>query len=319
MVPRQFITLEQLTPASFAQFGTVVQNPSTVFSSSISNIKPTVANQGSATKYADICAVENHYHLASSRKPGRVAMTMFVCSPRTLRQATSEEGSGSGLLGVFDVDILERHPYTTQTFIPMGLAAQDPSTSYLVIVAPTSHTSPQRSEILERPLPYPLPDPADKRSKKTKTMDTYSRARSKPYDNDKAPPVPSTPAAPAAPWSSSHSMKKVNGNTTPKDVRKKLPKGSGPPNLTGIRAFIARGNQAVTYGAGTWHAPMVVLGQEAIDFVVLQYVNDVALDDCQEVEFDPQGDGLRKDLVSVAIDEEGVKGGAGLAQLRSRI
>jgi ureidoglycolate lyase len=319
MTPRRFITLEQLTPASFAPFGTVIQNPATVPASSVSNIKKTVANQGSATKYTEICAVENHYHLASSRKSGNVAMSMFVCSPRELRKASSEEGSGSGLLGVFDVNILERHPYTTQTFIPMGLSAQDPSTSYLVIVAPTTHTSPARNEILERPLPYPIPDPEDKQSKKTKTVDVYSRARSKPYDNDKKPPAPPKAVTPAAPWSSSHSIKKVTGNATTKDLRRKLPKGTGPPNLIGVRAFIARGNQAVTYGAGTWHAPMVVLGEEAIDFVVLQYVNGVGLEDCQEVEFDSKSDGQKQELISVAIDEEGVKGGAGLAQLRSRI
>ncbi|KAI5297650.1 hypothetical protein KEM55_004432, partial [Ascosphaera atra] len=29
-----------------------------------------------------------------------------------------------------------------------------------------------------------------------------------------------------------------------------------PPDLSKLRAFIARGNQGVTYGAGTWHAPI---------------------------------------------------------------
>lgn len=319
MAPRRLITVEQLTSASFAPFGTVIQNPATAPASSVSHLKKTVANQGSATKYAEICAVENHYHLASSQKAGHVTMSMFVCSPRKLRQASSEEGSGSQSLEVFDVDILERHPYTTQTFIPMGLAAQSPSTSYLVIVAPTAQTSLARGEILERPLPYPLPDSTEKAAKQTKTAETFSKARLKPYDNSREPPIPSEAAAPLAPWSSSHSMKKVNGTASAKELRRKLPKGSGPPDLHGIRAFIAHGNQAVTYGAGTWHAPMVVLGQEAIDFVVMQYVNGVALEDCQEVEFVIDGEKPKQDLVSVVIDEEGLKAGAGLAQLRSRI
>ena len=39
----------------------------------------------------------------------------------------------------------------------------------------------------------------------------------------------------------------------------------------------------MTYGAGTWHAPMVVLGDRRVDFVVTQFVNGVPEDDCQEV------------------------------------
>jgi len=104
--------------------------------------------------------------------------------------------------GIFKVTILERHPYTTQSFIPLGLPTpthNEPSPSmYLVIVAPSQDSS---------------------------------------------------------------------GN---------------PPDLVNIRAFIAYGNQGVTYSAGTWHAPMVVLGKE-IEFVVLVHENGIAEDDCQEI------------------------------------
>lgn len=55
------------------------------------------------------------------------------------------------------------------------------------------------------------------------------------------------------------------------------------PDLRQIRAFLARGNQAVTYGSGTWHAPMVVLGETDVEFVVVQYANGVDNEDCQEV------------------------------------
>lgn len=58
----------------------------------------------------------------------------------------------------------------------------------------------------------------------------------------------------------------------------------GPPDLSKLKAFIARGDQAVTYGAATWHAPMVALGEKEIEFVVVQYANGRALDDVQEVE-----------------------------------
>jgi len=46
---------------------------------------------------------------------------------------------------------------------------------------------------------------------------------------------------------------------------------------------VARGDQAVTYAPGTWHAPMVVVGRQRVDFVVTQFVNGVPQDDCQEV------------------------------------
>lgn len=39
----------------------------------------------------------------------------------------------------------------------------------------------------------------------------------------------------------------------------------------------------VTYGVGTWHAPMVVVG-ERVDFVVVQHVSGRVGEDCQEVD-----------------------------------
>jgi ureidoglycolate lyase len=58
------------------------------------------------------------------------------------------------------------------------------------------------------------------------------------------------------------------------------------PDLCRIRTFVATATQAVTYGAGTWHAPMVALGDkgtDAMDFVVVQFANGVTFEDCQEV------------------------------------
>lgn len=57
------------------------------------------------------------------------------------------------------------------------------------------------------------------------------------------------------------------------------------PDLDKVQAFWAHRGQAVTYGAGTWHAPMVVVGAERTDFVVVQFANGVVEEDCQEVVF----------------------------------
>ncbi|KAL7799023.1 ureidoglycolate hydrolase [Trichoderma ceciliae] len=67
--------------------------------------------------------------------------------------------------------------------------------------------------------------------------------------------------------------------------------GKGFPDLKRLRAFIATNSQAVTYGAGTWHSPMVVLGQTGtrLDFVVSQFASGVAIEDCQLLEFVSEG------------------------------
>ncbi|EKD20559.1 uncharacterized protein L3040_004150 [Drepanopeziza brunnea f. sp. 'multigermtubi'] len=233
------LTPEALNQAAFAEFGTVIENPapSLVPSSRISSLPPNAvqANQGSALKYLDVTHMEDYYPLAPSKVASKAVMNMFVCAPRRplLPSHGHAHGHGHGHAdtrspeGHFPIEILERHPYTTQTFIPLGLsAAETHRVRYLVIVAPS------------------LPATAA----------------------DQHLPVPSSPAAAAAPA-----------------ARDELP-GRGLPDLRRVKAFFATGAQAVTYGAGTWHAPMVVVGGRPIDFVVVQFANGVGIEDCQEAE-----------------------------------
>jgi ureidoglycolate lyase len=56
-----------------------------------------------------------------------------------------------------------------------------------------------------------------------------------------------------------------------------------PPDLENLQAFVARPGRAVTYAPGTWHAPMVVIGSRRVDFVVVQFMNGLDEEDCQEV------------------------------------
>ncbi|KAG0646897.1 Ureidoglycolatase [Hyphodiscus hymeniophilus] len=145
-------------------------------------------------------------------------MNMFVSAPRSLLPSQD-----SSIEGLYPIEVIERHPYTTQTFIPLGLSSSEVNDAcYLVIVAPTLPPT-----TADETLPVP-----------------YSRAN-----------------------------------------HERLP-GRGFPDLQKIRAFIANGSQGVTYGAGTWHAPMVVIGKKAISFVVVQYANGVGIEDCQEVNVD---------------------------------
>jgi len=96
-----------------------------------------------------------------------------------------------------------------------------------------------------------------------------------------------------------------------------VPKGPGMPDLSNIRAFIADGSQGVTYAAGTWHAPMVVVGQKPIDFVVVQYANGVGIEDCEEVLLKCE-DGAAEGL-NVAVDLDAVCAGTVLELLRSKL
>ncbi|KAI9048930.1 hypothetical protein LZ554_006781 [Drepanopeziza brunnea f. sp. 'monogermtubi'] len=231
------LTPEALTQAAFAEFGTVIENPapSLVPSSQMSSLPPNAvqANQGSALKYLDVTHMEDYYPLAPSKVASKAVMNMFVCAPRRPLILTSHAHTPS-TEGNFPIEILERHPYTTQTFIPLGLsAAEAHRVRYLVIVAPS------------------LP----------------------PTAADQHLPVPSSPAAAAA--------------AAAPAARDELP-GRGLPDLRRVKAFFATGAQAVTYGAGTWHAPMVVVGRQPINFVVVQFANGVGIEDCQEAELDPE-------------------------------
>ena len=235
---------EPLTLEGFSAFGTVIENPapSLTPSKNLTNIPPNAvqANQGTALKYLDVTVMKDYYCIAPSTKASKAVMNMFVCAPRQL--ASSQNASIEGL---FPVEILERHPFTTQTFIPLGISPHEAHrTRYLVVVAPSLPPSP----------------------------------------NDEGLPVPQT--------------------------SDRFP-GRGLPDLSRVRAFIANGSQAVTYGAGTWHAPMVVLGEKPIGFVVVQFANGVGIEDCQEVDWENGPEGT----LSIAVPAVALEKSRGLSRL----
>ncbi|KAI4254691.1 MAG: hypothetical protein L6R42_007091 [Xanthoria sp. 1 TBL-2021] len=209
-IPSRPINMEPNTPlteSEFAPFGKVIEcplKPSTItFPASLPTLHKVVpANQDTALKFIDVTYMRNCYGSAPSNIPAKAVMNMFSCFPRLL-------GSTNKTDFPVDVKILERHPYTTQTFIPLGVG-REAQGMYLVVVAPT------------------------------------------------LPPTGQSPF------------------TT-----------MGPPDLNKMRRFWAHGGQAVTYGVGTWHMPMAVVGEERMDFVVVQYANGVADEDCQEVRLVP--------------------------------
>lgn len=227
------VTAQPLNPDNFAPFGEVIQNPRPdVHPSRFAQAGPlpfdaVSANQGTAIKYQHVTRMSNGYDQAPSGVPSRAVVNMFVCAARKLESHRPGRPSGRTLTSpssFFEVSILERHPYTTQTFTPLSVPGHGGSkrqNGYLVTVAPN--------------------------------LETGSGPRSQ------------------QPGSSV----------------------SSPPDLSGLKAFVATADQAVTYGAATWHAPMVALGPEGsgLDFVVTQFANGVGDEDCQEVSFGSAGDG----------------------------
>lgn len=219
---------EALEQSRFAPFGSVINSPLPPSLNSLPDNKtwsyvspeglqsnPVIANQSTALKYAPIALTRNDYPSAPSGHPGQPLQSLFACFPRKLREGK-----------YFDVQLLERHPYTTQTFTPLGLSPGS-ETCYLVIVAPLLSTST---------------DALSDKGEQTKIQ--------------------------------------------------------RPPSLQELRAFIGHGGQAVTYGEGTWHAPMIVLGEKRIDFLVTQFVSGVADEDCQEI--------LLSESVSVPVHRPGL-------------
>ncbi|PYH79659.1 ureidoglycolate hydrolase [Aspergillus uvarum CBS 121591] len=253
--PTLTLTPSPLTPSAFLPYGTAITSPlprtATIPPppSALAALHPTpvLANQNTALKYSPISPLDDHY--AGNCPSGRASaarMTMFSCFPRTLRPASPTSSTSSA---VFDIRILERHPFTTQTFAPLDLSSQ-PATA-----------TPAATATETEPEPY--------------------------YLVVVAPSLKGTTAQ--ATTSSGEVVTVVD-----------------PPDLSRVKAFVARGGQAVTYGAGTWHAPMAVIGSRRVDFLVVQFMNGVAEEDVQEVVF---GEGV---VVEVAQGSEGSGEGKGL-------
>ncbi|KAI1199703.1 ureidoglycolate hydrolase [Nemania serpens] len=244
------ISAVPLARDAFAPFGDVVANPrpeSTPSSTAPEAIArgelpfgAVSANQGTAIQYKGLASMRDLYGTAPSRKAGSPRMTMYVCGARTLVARggdTEAEAEAEAEADEIEIRVLERHPFTTQTFIPL---TADRTKRYLVVVAPTLGAAREDEDL-------PVPD---------------------------------------------------------RDDTAGLP-GPGLPDLTRLTAFVATGEQAVTYGAGTWHAPMIALGppDSTVDFVVVQFANDVPVEDCQEV----------------AIEGGGAEGGAEAARIWVRV
>ena len=68
---------------------------------------------------------------------------------------------------------------------------------------------------------------------------------------------------------------------------------------------MAEEGTAVTYGIGVWHAPMVVVGDGRIDFVVTQWMSGREGEDCQEVDLGARnGEGIEVMISSAGLPKK---------------
>lgn len=111
-----------------------------------------------------------------------------------------------------------------------------------------------------------------------------SRLPPYPLKENKRVGIRGSPPYPVPPYGVADASKA--DDHTPDTSGTVKPKGRGLPDLSNIQAFMCRGDQAVTYGVGTWHAPMVVLGDGPIEFVVVMHENGVPVEDCEECEIE---------------------------------
>lgn len=131
----QPVLAEPLTPESFAPYGGVLSADH-----QLQVQKASAANYGTAKKIHKVAPIINNYADCPSQEPASANWNIFRCSP-------PKHLIKGKRFKTYKAKVLERHPFTTQTFVPMGLLQN--KASYLVIVAKTDENSPNK-----------LPDPS---------------------------------------------------------------------------------------------------------------------------------------------------------------
>jgi ureidoglycolate lyase len=120
------ITAKPLTPSSFAEFGSIISANHQINGDTTSS-----ANYGTAVKVHKVSKVVNNFENAPSGSPATANWNIFRCSP-PLHLLKILEGGNRAYLS----KVLERHPFSTQTFLPMG-AEKGNDVAYIVICAKT--------------------------------------------------------------------------------------------------------------------------------------------------------------------------------------
>ena len=188
------LTPTALTASTFEPYGQVIAARTAASSE---------ANQGTASRFNLLATLQN------DRSNAKTNVCLFRSAKRPLHKVshsskstattTPTDDNGSGF---FPVRLLERHPYSSQMFIPLNCQQR-----WLIIVA----------------LPKREPDQVDP-----------------------------------------------------------CQEGKAGPDMSTLRAFMARSDQGINFAAGVWHHPLIAL-ESTTDFACVVYEDDTK-DDCHIVE-----------------------------------
>lgn len=111
-----------LSVAAYAQYGGVI-------STDVVNEKTVSVNGGTARRTPEVVPTENLYKNAASGVPGRAVLNVSLASPREITAWSGADGNSNEGKCVLKMTVLERHRYSTQSFIPIGTGVK-----YLVVV-----------------------------------------------------------------------------------------------------------------------------------------------------------------------------------------
>ncbi|PWW77102.1 hypothetical protein C7212DRAFT_316910, partial [Tuber magnatum] len=124
------ITAKPVTCGEFLTYGQVIGIPE---SGGIleAQAKPESANQGSAKKYPSVASYDT---TPQDRHPSDTKISIFISKPR------------AEVPGQFDLRVMERHPHSSQLFIPMGVKEEE-GFRYLVVVSPPGDPKPRMDNV----------------------------------------------------------------------------------------------------------------------------------------------------------------------------
>jgi ureidoglycolate hydrolase len=111
------VLCQPLTPVDYAPFGGII-------STDVATDRTVVVNNGTARRTPEVVPTINRYREAPSEVPARTVLNASLASPREVESWEGDKGKR-----VMKIKMLERHRFSTQSFVPMGA-----NIKYLVVV-----------------------------------------------------------------------------------------------------------------------------------------------------------------------------------------
>lgn len=115
------VLCQPLAQADYAPYGGVI-------STDVVTDRTVLVNNGTARRTPEVVPTVNRYAEAPSQVPARTVLNVSLASPRDVEPWRPEDNEAAGKR-VMRIKMLERHRFSTQSFVPMGAEIK-----YLVVV-----------------------------------------------------------------------------------------------------------------------------------------------------------------------------------------